>query len=69
MDGTPSCHISDGRITDPHAHLRPRVSDNDSDEHPDRNHHPHPDANSDGHSHAHSDEHSIGHPHRYRDAH
>lgn len=69
MDGTPSCHISDGRITDPHAHPCSRVCDNDSDEHPDRNHHSHPDANSDGHSHAHSDEHSIGHPHRYRDAH
>ena len=69
MDGAPSCRVSDGRIAGSHAHLRSRVCDNDSDEHPDPYHHPHPDANSDGHSHAHSDEHSIGHSHRYRDAH
>ena len=69
MDGAPSCHVSDGRITDPDAHHCSRVCDNDFDEHPDRKHHPHPDANSDGHSHAHSDEQAIGHAHGYRDAH
>jgi len=69
MDGAPSCHVSDGRITDPDAHPRSPISNDDFDEHPDRNHHPHPDANSDGHSHAYSDEHAIGYSLRYRDAH